>query len=277
VVCLAACSSSIVSPSTGDRVDAGPLPFTEPPAPSGTRLDGGRPPGPKVEETGSECEANADCEGRLAICVTQLDLSRLGNLAEGVGGGGLSAGQNIPPVLFPGGYCSALCGSNDDCSPGAACGVQELLDLTNDLLGVGATGGVDLPVDAIPALCLDRCLRTTDCREGYVCDSLVGAATSLAQGAGAVVAPDGLGLLLALLPRYCLPKAPQPVFDAGPGLDASTVRVDAGPRSEAGVDATVTDASIEDARVEDAAVDDASAGAVQPVDGSTGTTDSSVL
>jgi len=276
MVCLVACSSSIVTPSTRDKGDAGPPPGPSGarPRPSGPRSDGERLSGRKVEETGAECKADADCEGTRAICITQVDLSRLATLAAGVGGVGPAAGQNIPPVLFPGGYCSALCTSNDDCNPGAGCGVRELLDLTNQLLGSGAAGGLDLPLEAIPAQCLDRCSRATDCRDGYVCDSLIGAATSLAGEAGAGVAPDGLGLLLALFPRYCLPKAtgigvttPEPVFDAGPRWDASMAPADAGRRFDAGADADVADANTEDASVRDAAIDDASTTPAQRGDG----------
>lgn len=67
---------------------------------------------------GGECDELADCNGAFALC--------------------------YQTVLFPGGYCSALCSSDADCGAGSHCGVE------------GA--------------CLESCSEDTECRdENYTC------------------------------------------------------------------------------------------------------------
>jgi len=109
-------------------------------------------------------------------------------------------------------------------------------------------------LDQIPSQCLDKCVGTDDCREGYACQNLVdfsGQASML---------PAAAQFFLAALSRYCLPARAPVDMDAGPGLDASQPVPDAS-TPDAGSDASTPDASMPDASTPDAAVDAAASDA----------------
>lgn len=67
---------------------------------------------------------------------------------------------------FPGGTCTISCGNSGQCPAGSMCGELE-------------SGWV----------CLVRCQDTLDCRQGYVCEPIVEAATNQASSVSACLGP----------------------------------------------------------------------------------------
>ncbi len=166
--------------------DAGPL---------DAGFDAG-PQGPLVLNPGAACNKDQDCEGPEATCQTTVSMPAFGGM------GGMGGGANT--ITFPDGYCTATCTSMAQCAAGSECGVKKLIDtLEPFLMGMMIPPGV---LDQIPSQCLDSCAGSSQCREGYVCQSLIEAAGQAQR------LPPGTAFLFS---KYCLPPFTPPAVDAG--------------------------------------------------------------
>jgi hypothetical protein len=115
------------------------------------------------------CESDADCGRAGYRCRVANEIGRCmpgpEPLPEGVigdacssdeecGGAPMSCASNLAGVSAPGGYCSARCSVDADCSSGGAC--------------VSGLGTAPLSIGT----CFARCEPPDGCREGYTCNAL---------------------------------------------------------------------------------------------------------
>ena len=167
------------------------------PGDAGPPLDAGvdaGPQGPLVFNPGAACAKAKDCEGPQATCQTEVALPAFG----GMGG---AAGPMM--ITFPDGYCTADCTTQAQCAAGSECGVKKLIDTIEPfLMGMIPPGALD----QVPSQCLDLCAGTSQCREGYVCQSIIEASGQASR------LPPGSALLFS---KYCLPFFTPPAIDAG--------------------------------------------------------------
>lgn len=145
----------------------------------------------QVTNAGEACASAKSCKGEAPTCMTSLTL----------------AGQ---PVSFPGGYCSAQCGNNNECGADGECPVGESL---KDFIGIPLLSPQAL-ANFVPSHCYQPCSSNADCREGegYRCATIVNA-LSEGAGGGLVFLGINVGQLLTgpiQEKTYCLPPAPPP-------------------------------------------------------------------
>ena len=191
-----------------------------------SHADGVRPKDAAVSNTqdasalsnvGSACSSSSSCRAPSTqsepICMLSVDpaasvqanLAAIWELLAGtIPDGGvkldLDGGERLVrqdlSVELPGGYCSAMCRTEQDCGRGGAC-----VGPTALVSGFGlADAGVASFIDEL-GVCLEPCDRDADCREGegYVCR---GAAEGLLPDAWLRIAAGSTELHP---PYHCLP------------------------------------------------------------------------